>query len=90
VYDMYPWNETDSGASQDQDQNAAARVPAPRDGTTPRDANSGDVPAGFTQAVQFALDRRDNGGAAPAQAATPAAPAVPRPATPPAVSLTRQ
>jgi hypothetical protein len=83
VYDMYPWNETDSGASQDQDQNAAARVPAPRNGTTPRsgarDANSGDVPADFTQAVQVALDRRDNGGDA-----VPAAPPAPQPAPPPA------
>ena len=79
MYDMYPWNEPDSGASHDQDQNAAARLPAPRNGSAPRDAN----PADFTQAVQFALDRRDNGGAA-------AAPAAPRPATPPAASLTRQ
>jgi hypothetical protein len=70
---MYPWNETDSGASHDQDQNAAARLPAPRNGA--------DVPAGFTQAVQFALDRRDNGGDA-----VPAG----QPVTPPAVSLTRQ
>ena len=60
------------GASRDQDQNAAARLPAPRDG---------EVPAGFTQAVQFALDRRDNGGDA-----VPAG----QPVTPPAVSLTRQ
>ena len=73
MYDMYPWNETDSGASHDHDQNAPARLPAPR--------NSDDVPADFTQAVQFALDRRDNGGDA-----VPAG----QPATPPAVSLTRQ
>jgi hypothetical protein len=76
VYDMYPWNETDSGASHDQDQTAAARLPAPRDG---------DVPADFTQAVQFALDRRDNGGDA-----VPAGQPATQPATQPAVSLTRQ
>ena len=73
MYDMYPWNETDSGASHDHDQNAPARLPAPR--------TSDDVPADFTQAVQVALDRRDNGGDA-----VPAG----QPATPPAVSLTRQ
>jgi len=72
VYDMYPWNEPDSGASHDQAQNAAARPPAPR---------SDDVPADFTKAIQFALDRRDNGGdAAPAS----------QPATPPAASRTPQ
>jgi len=81
VYDMYPWNEPDSGANHDQDQTAAARVPAPRDGTT-RHANgarhaNGDDAADFTKAIQFALDRRDNGGdAVPAsQPATPPRPA---------------
>ena len=86
MYDMYPWNEPGSGASHDQDQHAAAWLPAPREGAPPREgaaprngtrgATSGDDPADFSQAVQFALDRRDNGGAAAA--------------TPPAVSLTRQ
>jgi len=75
VYDMYPWNQPDSEAGQDQEQNAAVRLPVPRNGA--------DVPADFTRAVQFALDRRDNGGAA-------AAPPVPQPAPPPAASLTRQ
>ena len=76
MYDMYPWNEPDSGANHDQDQ------AAPRNGTArhanggARHANGDDVPAAFTKAVQFALDRRDNGGAA-------AAPAAPQPATPP-------
>ena len=69
MYDMYPWNETDSGASHDQDQTA----------------DSGGVPADFTQAVQFALDRRDNGGDA-----VPAGQPATQPATQPAVSLTRQ
>jgi hypothetical protein len=82
VYDMYPWNETDSGASHDQDQAAPARLPAPRNGAAPRD---GDVPADLTQAVQFALDRRDNGGDA-----VPAGQPATQPATPPAASLTRR
>ena len=86
MYDMYPWNETDSGASHDQDQNAAVRLPAPRNSAEPRDGTrpaprDGDAPADFTQAVQFALDRRDNGGDA-----FPAAPPAPQPAD----SLTRQ
>jgi hypothetical protein len=39
------------------------------------------APADFTKAIQFALDRRDNGGdAVPAR----------QPAAPPAASLTRQ
>jgi hypothetical protein len=67
---MYPWNEPDSGANHDQDQTAAVRLPAPRDGA-----------ADFTKAIQFALDRRDNGGDA-----VPASP----PATPPTATLTRQ
>ena len=76
MYDMYPWNETDSGASHDQDQTAPPGCPRPA---------SGDVPADFTQAVQFALDRRDNGGDA-----VPAGQPATQPATQPAVSLTRQ
>ena len=97
MYDMYPWNKPDSGANHDQDQTAAARVPAPRDGTarrtgagprngTARHANGArhpndDVPADFTMAIQFALDRRDNGGdAAPAG----------QPVTPPAARRTPQ
>ena len=74
MYDMYPWNEPDPEAGHDQEQNAAARVPAPRNGAAPRrangtasrngtrHANDSHVPADFTRAVQFALDRRDNGG----------------------------
>jgi hypothetical protein len=82
VYDMYPWNETDSGASHDQDQTPPARLPAPRTGAAPR---GDDVPADLTQAVQFALDRRDNGGDA-----VPAGQPATQPATQPAASLTRR
>ena len=101
MYDMYPWNEPDSGVNQEQDQTAAARLPAPRRGTarrangtarrangTARHANgtarrtNGDAPpADFAEAIQFALDRRDNGGDA-----VPAS----QPATPPTASVTRQ
>ena len=71
MYDMYPWNEPDSGVNHEQDQTPAARVPAPRSGTAPgngtaRHANGDAAPADFTKAIQFALDRRDNGGASPA------------------------
>jgi hypothetical protein len=91
VYDMYPWNEPGSGASHHQDETAAAWLPAPRNGTAPRNGNrhangnrhpDGDTaPADFTQAIQFALDRRDNGGDAVAAS---------QPATPPTAGLTRQ
>ncbi len=87
MYDMYPWNEPDSGANHDQDQTAAAWLPAPRNGSRhangARRINGDDVPADFAKAVQFALDRRDNGGDA-------VVPPAPQPVTPPAVSLTRQ
>ena len=109
MYDMYPWNEPDSGASHHQDEIAAAWLPAPRNGAarrtgagprngTARHANgarhtngarhangarraNGAAAADFTQAIQFALDRRDNGGDA-----VPAS----QPATPPTASVTRQ
>jgi hypothetical protein len=47
VYDMYPWDSRADGPR--------SRPPAPRDGH-----DTGTDLA--TQAVQFALDRRDNGG----------------------------
>ena len=93
MYDMYPWNEPDPEAGHDQGQNATPWLPAPRDGSAPRNdtaprhangtrhADDSHVPADFTRAVQFALDRRDNGGDA-----VPAG----QPATPPTASLTRQ
>ena len=88
MYDMYPWNEPDSGVNHDQDQTAAVRLPAPRNSAEPRSGArhpDGDVPADFTQAIQFALDRRDNGGDA-APASQPAT----QLATQPAASLTPQ
>jgi hypothetical protein len=84
---MYPWNEPDSGVNHDQDQAAAARLPAPRTSAEPRSGarHPDDVPADFTRAIQFALDRRDNGGDA-APASQPAT----QLATQPAASLTPQ
>ena len=35
MYDMYPWDEPGSGPSH-QDENAAAWLPAPRNGAAPR------------------------------------------------------
>ena len=59
VYDMYPWNPPADGS-------ASAPPPRPR-ATAPAARGAGRVrvtPA--TQALQMALDRRDNGGESPA------------------------
>jgi len=74
VYDMYPW-DSDSQGDYPPEPLRSRRDPKPRE-TSP------------ARAVQIALDRRDNGGAAAAPAA--AAPAAGTPATPPTASLTRQ
>ena len=78
MYDMYPW-DSDSQGDYPPEPLRSWRHPNPRD--TPRDTSRETSPA---QAVQTALDRRDNGGAAAAahDAGTRA--------TPPATSLTRQ
>jgi hypothetical protein len=78
VYDMYPW-DSDSQGDYPPEPLRSWRHPNPRD--TSRDTSRETSPA---QAVQTALDRRDNGGAAAAahDAGTRA--------TPPATSLTRQ
>jgi hypothetical protein len=97
VYDMYPWNDPDSGANHHQNEPAAAWLPAPRDGRRAAAAEPREVPAdpagSAIRAVQVALDRRDNGGDALAVASQPAAPqpAAPQPAAPqPAAGRTRQ
>jgi hypothetical protein len=103
MYDMYPWDSASQGEYPPQPlrsvRNPARRAPKPRNGST-RDgsapngsASNGSALNGHArditpaQAVQIALDRRDNGG----DAATP--PAV-RPAleaaTLPAASQARQ
>jgi len=74
VYDMYPWDSASQG-DYPPEPLRSRRDPKPRE-TSP------------ARAVQIALDRRDNGGAAAAPAA--AAPAAGTPATPPTASLTRQ
>ena len=74
MYDMYPW-DTDSQGDYPPEPLRSWRDPNPRD--TSRETS----PA---QAVQTALDRRDNGGdAAGTHAASTRA-------TPPTTSLTRQ
>ena len=74
MYDMYPWDSASQG-DYPPEPLRSRRDPKPRE-TSP------------ARAVQIALDRRDNGGAAAAPAA--AAPAAGTPATPPTASLTRQ
>jgi hypothetical protein len=77
VYDMYPW-DSDSQGDYPPEPLRSWRDPNPRDTArdTPRDAARETSPA---QAVQTALDRRDNGGDAAAAHATP-----------PTTSVTRQ
>jgi hypothetical protein len=74
VYDMYPW-DSDSQGDYPPEPLRSWRDPNPRE-TSP------------AQAVQTALDRRDNGGDAAAHAAGTLAAAAH--ATPPTTSLTRQ
>ena len=71
MYDMYPWDAASQG-DYPPEPLRSWRDPSPRE-TSPAEA---------AQAVQVALDRRDNGGAAVRGQR--------QPATPPAASLTRQ
>ncbi len=81
MYDMYPW-DSDSQGDYPPEPLRSWRHPNPRD--TSRETS----PA---QAVQTALDRRDNGGdAAAAHAAAAASHNAAAHATPPTTSLTRQ
>ncbi len=74
MYDMYPW-DSDSQGDYPPEPLRSWRDPNPRE--TPRETSA-------AEAVQTALDRRDNGGdAAGTQAAGTRA-------TPPTTSLTRQ
>jgi hypothetical protein len=75
VYDMYPWDSASQGDYPPEPLRSR------RNASTPRETS----PAEAAQAVQVALDRRDNGGAA-VPASQPAA----QPATPPTASRTRQ
>jgi len=74
VYDMYPWDAASQG-DYPPEPLRSWRDPSPRE----------TFPAEAAQAVQFALDRRDNGGDA-APASQPAT----QLATQPAASLTPQ
>jgi hypothetical protein len=73
MYDMYPWDSASQGDYPPQPlrsvRNPARRAPKPRNGHAPNgSAPNGSAPNGSArdispaQAVQIALDRRDNGG----------------------------
>jgi hypothetical protein len=93
MYDMYPWDSAGQGDYPPQPlrsvRNPARRAPKPRDGSAPDGSALNGHARDITpaQAIQIALDRRDNGG----DAATPPAarPAI-RGATRPAASQARQ
>jgi hypothetical protein len=93
MYDMYPWDSAGQGDYPPQPlrsvRNPARRAPKPRDGSAPDGSALNGHARDITpaQAIQIALDRRDNGG----EAATPPAarPAI-RGATRPAASQARQ
>ena len=61
MYDMYPWN-------QPADASPAARAVRPRPARRAGRAVPPGLAAGATQAIQVALDRRDNGGESAATA----------------------
>lgn len=61
MYDMYPWDDKAADPGQAPRKHRGSRVPAPRDGRDP--VGTEQDPAELAaQALQFALDRRDNGG----------------------------
>jgi len=97
MYDMYPWDSASQGDYPPQPlrsvRNPARRAPRPRNGSTPEGSalNGGARDITPAQAVQVALDRRDNGGDAGTRPPAPLAawPAI-QAATLPAVSQARQ
>jgi hypothetical protein len=83
MYDMYPWDSASQGDDYPPQplrsvRSSARRAPKPGNGSAPNGSARDITPA---QAVQVALDRRDNGGEG-----HPAGPA----ATMPAASQARQ
>jgi len=85
VYDMYPWDSASQGDYPPEPlrswRNSSPATPRE---TSPAQPGRAPQPSRAAQAVQVALDRRDNGGDA---AAPPAAGAHP---APPTASRTRQ
>jgi hypothetical protein len=88
MYDMYPWDSASQGEYPPQPlrslRNPSRKAPRPRDGSAPNgSASNGGAPNASgpngrhdispAQAVQVALDRRDNGGDATQPVASPAA-----------------
>ena len=90
MYDMYPWDSASQGDYPPEPlrswRNSSPATPRE---TSPTQPSRAPQPSRAAQAVQVALDRRDNGGdaAAPPAAAPPAAGAHP---APPTASRTRQ
>jgi hypothetical protein len=81
VYDMYPWDNSgraparhaaDRAPARHADDRAPARH-APGQAAQDPPAPQPSAPAQAVQAVQVALDRRDNGGDAVAAASQPTA-----------------
>ena len=83
MYDMYPWDSASQGEYPPQPlrslRNPSRKAPRPRDGSAPnagapnRSTPNGKHDISPAQAVQVALDRRDNGGDATQPVASPAA-----------------
>jgi hypothetical protein len=65
VYDMYPWDGADSGGRPPHAPHIPQAPQAPQARRAPRGAHA--------NAVQVALDRRDNGGDAAATSGAPTA-----------------
>jgi len=66
VYDMYPWDSRADGPRTRTPEPRTGDAPAASHGSQNGSQNGSTPPATpdpATQAVQFALDRRDNGGA---------------------------
>jgi hypothetical protein len=81
VYDMYPWDSASQGDYPPEPlRSRRDHKNGPENGQASDHKNGQDTrETSPVQAVQTALDRRDNGGAAPA-AAPRSRPARPRPA----------
>jgi hypothetical protein len=66
VYDMYPWSSVGPGGRPPGTPRERGDYPSPRTPLAPRAsadvAARASADAALTSAVQFSLDRRDNGG----------------------------
>jgi hypothetical protein len=76
VYDMYPWDSASSGGRRPQAPHETRHEAPAASGEAAATRRKASPPARATQAVQVALDRRDNGGDAAAAAAGPVGAAI--------------